>query len=294
MREAPKTGLRRLSRLLPHVVAVGGTRLQSRNGQRRMGGRDGVERQRRRRRRLQRACSPPSPGSRASRTGPRSAAAPNVPSRTSPPTPTPTPAWPSTTRPRMRIRTKRQVNTSHWCTIGGTSVASPLIASVFALAGGANGVEYPATDPVRKRRSALPASLHDVTSGSNGECLKPFNEERAKPGCTAPNRPTAAPAQTDLPGRTRLRRPHRRRHPGRHRRLPDRPLRASRQKGKPGRKTKADRRQRGRRRVWRRRAQAVPEELRSLSSSPPVRNPSGRMARPAPRTVPHRASRRSS
>ena len=32
----------------------------------------------------------------------------------------------------------------YWCTIGGTSVASPLIASTFALAGGANKVEYPA------------------------------------------------------------------------------------------------------------------------------------------------------
>ena len=32
----------------------------------------------------------------------------------------------------------------HWCTLGGTSLASPLIAAVFALAGGSHGVEYPA------------------------------------------------------------------------------------------------------------------------------------------------------
>jgi hypothetical protein len=33
---------------------------------------------------------------------------------------------------------------AHWCTIGGTSLAAPPIASVFALAGGADGVAHPA------------------------------------------------------------------------------------------------------------------------------------------------------
>jgi subtilase family serine protease len=54
---------------------------------------------------------------------------------------------------------------SGWLVFGGTSVASPLIASVYALAGGlpssASGGSYPYTHT---------ASLNDVTSGSNGSC----------------------------------------------------------------------------------------------------------------------------
>jgi hypothetical protein len=64
----------------------------------------------------------------------------------------------------------------YWCTIGGTSVASPLIASVFALAGGANGAPYPAKTLYEKERKS-PGSLHDITVGSNGECSKPFLED---------------------------------------------------------------------------------------------------------------------
>jgi Subtilase family len=63
----------------------------------------------------------------------------------------------------------------HWCTIGGTSLASPLIASVFALQGGADGVAYPAAT-VYENELKAPATLHDVTVGSNGECTKPFLE----------------------------------------------------------------------------------------------------------------------
>jgi hypothetical protein len=54
-----------------------------------------------------------------------------------------------------------------WVPIGGTSVASPIIASMFALAGGAHGVAYPAQTLYSHLGSAL---LHDVTSGGNGEC----------------------------------------------------------------------------------------------------------------------------
>jgi hypothetical protein len=57
----------------------------------------------------------------------------------------------------------------HWCTFGGTSLASPIIAAVYALAGGANGVSYPAKTLYENQRVA-PGTLHDVTSGSNGEC----------------------------------------------------------------------------------------------------------------------------
>ncbi len=70
----------------------------------------------------------------------------------------------------------------YWCTIGGTSVSSPLIASTFALAGGASGVEYPART-LYENELRSPGSLHDVTAGSNGECSEPFTETGLS-GCT--------------------------------------------------------------------------------------------------------------
>jgi Subtilase family len=73
---------------------------------------------------------------------------------------------------------------THWCTIGGTSLASPLIASVYALVGGANGVEYPA-ETLYENEAEDPTTLHDIVSGSNGECTQPFNEEDGLSGCTA-------------------------------------------------------------------------------------------------------------
>jgi subtilase family serine protease len=50
---------------------------------------------------------------------------------------------------------------STWSQYGGTSESSPIIASVYALAGGgySNATPY-----------AHPGSLHDITSGSNGTC----------------------------------------------------------------------------------------------------------------------------
>ncbi len=70
-----------------------------------------------------------------------------------------------------------------WATIGGTSVAAPIIASVFALAGGAHGVAYPART-LYENELIAPASLHDVIVGSNGECLKPFEKSTGTSGCT--------------------------------------------------------------------------------------------------------------
>src|ERR1019366_4606078 len=49
----------------------------------------------------------------------------------------------------------------------GTSVASPIIASMVALAGGAHAVAYPAQTLYSHLGSPL---LHDVTSGGNGQC----------------------------------------------------------------------------------------------------------------------------
>lgn len=52
-----------------------------------------------------------------------------------------------------------------WEVFGGTSVASPIVAAVYALAGTPSGGSYPASFPY-----AHPTALTDVTSGSNGSC----------------------------------------------------------------------------------------------------------------------------
>lgn len=51
-----------------------------------------------------------------------------------------------------------------WLVLGGTSVASPIIASVYALAGNAGSVNYGSYSYSHR------SSLFDVTSGSNGSC----------------------------------------------------------------------------------------------------------------------------
>jgi Subtilase family len=63
--------------------------------------------------------------------------------------------------------TEKGLKALDWLPIGGTSVASPIIASMFALAGGANGVEYPAKTLYSHLGSSL---LYDVTEGGSGEC----------------------------------------------------------------------------------------------------------------------------
>jgi hypothetical protein len=70
----------------------------------------------------------------------------------------------------------------HWCTIGGTSLASPLIAATFALAGGAGGVAYPA-QTLYENAAKTPSSVHDITVGSNGECASAFDEGTGEPSC---------------------------------------------------------------------------------------------------------------
>ncbi len=82
-----------------------------------------------------------------------------------------------------------------WAAIGGTSVASPIIASIFALAGGAQGYAYPA-QLLYENLQLNPASLHDVTVGSNGECLKKFHKNTGVSGCTG-----AEDAQSSCPGK---------------------------------------------------------------------------------------------
>jgi subtilase family serine protease len=57
-----------------------------------------------------------------------------------------------------------RIHPSGWLVFGGTSVASPIIASVYALAGNAATVNY-GSYPY-----ANTPSLNDVTSGTNGSC----------------------------------------------------------------------------------------------------------------------------
>ena len=56
---------------------------------------------------------------------------------------------------------------SGWLVFGGTSVASPVIASVYALAGNASSI---GTGAYHVYTAAPAGSLNDVTSGSNGTC----------------------------------------------------------------------------------------------------------------------------
>ena len=56
-----------------------------------------------------------------------------------------------------------------WLVFGGTSVASPIIASVYALAGNAGSVTYGSYSYTHR------SSLNDVTSGSNGRCTRGRN-----------------------------------------------------------------------------------------------------------------------
>jgi subtilase family serine protease len=52
-----------------------------------------------------------------------------------------------------------------WFTEGGTSLSSPIIAAAYALAGGAQGVAYPALTLY-----GHPGAAYDVTTGGNGWC----------------------------------------------------------------------------------------------------------------------------
>jgi len=71
-----------------------------------------------------------------------------------------------------------------WVPVGGTSVASPIIASMFALAGGARGVAYPAKTLYSHLGSP---SLYDVTAGGNGDCDDVYTG-----GCSGSMSPLAA------------------------------------------------------------------------------------------------------
>ena len=56
-----------------------------------------------------------------------------------------------------------------WVTVGGTSLASPLVAAMWALAGGSGGVKYPAQS-LYDHLAFTPSDLYDVTTGGNSFC----------------------------------------------------------------------------------------------------------------------------
>jgi PKD repeat protein len=55
-----------------------------------------------------------------------------------------------------------------WVTVGGTSLSTPIISSLYALAGGSSGVSYPSL--TLYGHLASHSSLFDVTQGGNGFC----------------------------------------------------------------------------------------------------------------------------
>ena len=92
------------------------------------------------------------------------------------------------------IESKTEKSLPNWCTYGGTSLASPIVASVFALAGGANKVAYPA-QTLYANLHETPAGFHDVTNGSNGKCAS-YNAESGVSNCTAAEEAAASCAST--------------------------------------------------------------------------------------------------
>ncbi len=55
---------------------------------------------------------------------------------------------------------------SGWLQVGGTSLSSPLVAAMYALAGPPASGTYPVTYPY----AATAGTLYDITSGTNGDC----------------------------------------------------------------------------------------------------------------------------
>ena len=56
-----------------------------------------------------------------------------------------------------------------WRTVGGTSLASPIVAAMYALAGGSGGTPYPA-QTIYQNAKLHPSSYTDITAGGNGFC----------------------------------------------------------------------------------------------------------------------------
>jgi hypothetical protein len=83
-------------------------------------------------------------------------------------------------------------DTLGWFTVGGTSLSSPVVAAMWALAGGAHRVAYPALT-LYGNATKHRARLHDITAGGNGFC------DGARPKvCRKEFRPPTSPNQVRL------------------------------------------------------------------------------------------------
>jgi subtilase family serine protease len=71
--------------------------------------------------------------------------------------------------PQTGVAVYQTYDASGWAIYGGTSVAAPIIASVYALAGNPGATDTPNTYPYTH-----PGSLNDVTTGNNGTCGAPL------------------------------------------------------------------------------------------------------------------------
>ena len=82
-----------------------------------------------------------------------------------------------------------------WLTIGGTSLSTPLVTSLYALAGGSGGVSYPALTLYGRLADA--SSLFDVTEGGNGFC-----DAESPSECDHPKSPNTSFGRVDCEGTT--------------------------------------------------------------------------------------------
>jgi hypothetical protein len=71
--------------------------------------------------------------------------------------------------PATGVAVYQTFGASGWQVYGGTSVSSPIVASVYALAGTPGSSDYPASYPYSHT-----GNLFDVTTGSNGSCGAPM------------------------------------------------------------------------------------------------------------------------
>jgi hypothetical protein len=71
--------------------------------------------------------------------------------------------------PATGVAVYQTYGASGWTVYGGTSVSSPIIAAVYALAGTPGTSDYPAKYPYANQ-----SSFFDVTSGTNGSCGAPI------------------------------------------------------------------------------------------------------------------------
>ncbi|MGH3780788.1 MAG: Ig-like domain repeat protein [Pseudonocardiaceae bacterium] len=71
--------------------------------------------------------------------------------------------------PQTGVAVYQTFGASGWAVYGGTSVAAPLIASVYALAGNPGATDSPNSYPY-----AHTGALNDVTTGNNGPCGAPL------------------------------------------------------------------------------------------------------------------------